>query len=228
MTADTTFVVVHAAWADSSSWAPVIHRLQQLGHNVIAAPLPLTSFSEDTAALNRVLERIEGPVVLGGHAYAGAVIGAANAESVRALVYVAAIAPDEGETVASLFTRAPAHRLAPVLEPDRHGLIWLPHSAFATAFAQNATPEQHAMLAAVQRPLSPACITEPAPRPAWKDRPSYFFVAEDDRMIAAETQHFEAARMNAHVRSVDADHVPMLTHPDSVTEMLLAAAHHSH
>lgn len=151
MTSDTTFVLVHAAWADSSSWTPVIHRLQGLGHNVIAAPLPLTSFDEDTAALNRVLERIEGRTVLGGHAYAGAVIGAANIESVSALVYVAAIAPDEGETVASLFHRAPAHPLAPALEPDRHGLIWLPHSAFAAAFAQDATPEQHAMLAAVQR-----------------------------------------------------------------------------
>ena len=152
MTTDTTYVLVHAAWADSSSWAPVIHRLQRRGHNVIAAPLPLTSFDDDVAALNRVLERLPGPIVLGGHAYAGAVVGAANIDSVTALVYVAAIAPDEGETVASLFHRAPAHRLAPTLEPDRHGLIWLPHSAFAAAFAQDATPEQHAMLAAVQRP----------------------------------------------------------------------------
>ena len=227
MTTDTTFVVVHAAWADSSSWAPVIDRLQRRGHNVIAAPLPLTSFAEDIAALNRVLERMPGRTVLGGHAYAGAVIGAANTDAVSALVYVAAIAPDEGETVASLFHRAPAHRLAPALEPDRHGLIWLPRSAFATAFAQNATPEQHAMLAAVQRPLSPSCITAPAPRPAWKDRPSWFLIAEHDRMIAAETQRFVAIRMNATIHSVDADHLPMLTCPDTVTELLLAAASHS-
>jgi pimeloyl-ACP methyl ester carboxylesterase len=226
MATDTTFVLVHAAWADSSSWAPVIYRLQQRGHNVIAAPLPLTSFGEDTAALNRVLERIGGRTVLAGHAYAGAVIGAANTESVSALVYVAAIAPDEGETVASLFHRAPAHRLAPALEPDRHGLIWLPHSAFETAFAQDATPEQQAMLAAVQRPLSPSCITAPAPRPAWKDRPSWFLIAEHDRMIAAETQHFLATRMNATIHTVDADHLPMLTHPDTVTEILLTAATH--
>lgn len=227
MTSDITFVLVHAAWADSSSWAPVIHRLQQRGHNVIAAPLPLTSFEEDTAALNRVLERVDGPIVLGGHAYAGAVIGAANSDSVSALVYVAAIAPDEGETVASLFHRAPAHPLAPALEPDHHGLIWLPHSAFAAAFAQDATPEQHVMLAAVQRPLSPSCIITPAPRPAWKDHPSWFLVAEHDRMIAADTQRFVATRMNATVHTVNADHLPMVTHPDSVTEILLAAANHS-
>lgn len=227
MTTEATFVLVHAAWADSSSWAPVIHRLQQRGHNVIAAPLPLTSFGGDVAALNRVLERAGGPTVLAGHAYSGAVIGAANTASVTALVYVAAIAPDEGETVASLFHRAPAHRLAPALEPDRHGLIWLPRSAFAAAFAQNATPEQHAMLAAVQRPLSPACITEPVPRPGWKDRPSWFLIAEHDRMIAAETQRFVAMRMNATIRTVDADHLPMLTHPDSVIDILLAAANPS-
>lgn len=224
MKKDATFVLVHAAWADSSSWAPVIGQLQQRGHNVIAAPLPLTSFNDDTTALNRVLERIEGPIVLGGHAYAGAVIGAANADSVTALVYVAAIAPDEGETVASLFHRAPTHPLAPALEVDLHGLIWLPHSAFAAAFANDASPEQHAMLAAVQRPLSPACITVPAPRPAWKDRPSWFLIAENDRMIAAETQRFVATRMNATIQSIDADHVPMLSDPDSVTEVLLAAA----
>lgn len=226
MTTDTTFVLVHAAWADSSSWEPVIRWLQQRGHNVIAAPLPLTSFGEDVAALNRVLERIKGTTVLCGHAYAGAVIGAANTDSVVALVYVAAIAPDEGETVASLFHRAPAHRLAPALEPDRHGLIWLPHSAFAAAFAQNATPEQHAMLAAVQRPLSPSCITAPAPPPAWKDRPSWFLIAEHDRMIAAETQHFVAKRMNAIIHTANADHLPMLTQPESVTEIMLAAATH--
>lgn len=115
MTTDPTFVLVHAAWADSSSWAPVIHQLQQHGHKVIAAPLPLTSFDDDIAALNRVLERIPGRTVLAGHAYSGAVIGAADTGSVTALVYVAAIAPEEGETVASLFHRAPAHRLAPAL-----------------------------------------------------------------------------------------------------------------
>ena len=224
MTTDPTFVLVHAAWADSSSWAPVISRLQQRGHHVVAAPLPLTSFAEDTTALNRVLHRVPGPVVLAGHAYAGAVIGAVNTDTVTALVYVAAIAPEQGETVAELFHRAPAHPQAPELTPDDNGLIWLPHHAFATAFAQNATPEEHAMLAAVQRPLSPSCITAPAPRPAWKDLPSWFLIADQDRMIAPQTQHFVATRMNATIRVTDADHLPMLTQPDSVTDILLAAA----
>jgi pimeloyl-ACP methyl ester carboxylesterase len=224
VTTDPTFVLVHAAWADGSSWAPVIRRLQQGGHQVVAAPLPLTSFAEDTAALDRVLHRVPGPVVLAGHAYAGAVIGAVNTDTVTALVYVAAIAPEEGETVAELFTRAPAHPQAPELIPDDNGLIWLPDHAFAAAFAQNATPEEHALLAAVQRPLSPACITVPAPRPGWKDLPSWFLIADQDRMIAPATQHFVATRMNATIHLTDADHLPMLTQPDSVTDILLAAA----
>jgi pimeloyl-ACP methyl ester carboxylesterase len=224
MMTDPTFVLVHAAWADSSSWAPVISRLQQRGQHVIAAPLPLTSFAEDTTALNRVLHRVPGPVVLAGHAYAGAVIGAVNTDTVTALVYVAAIAPEQGETVAELFHRAPAHPQAPELTPDDNGVIWLPDHAFAAAFAQNATPEEHAMLAAVQRPLSPSCITVPAPRPAWKDLPSWFLIADQDRMIAPQTQHFVATRMNATIHVTDADHLPMITQPDSVTDILLAAA----
>lgn len=219
-----TFVLVHAAWADSSSWGPVIRRLQELGHHVVAAPLPLTSFDEDTASVNRVLERVPGPVVLAGHAYAGAVIGAVDTETVSALVYVAAIAPEEGETVAELFHRAPAHPQAPELTPDVNGLIWLPRNAFATAFAQDATPQEQAMLAAVQRPLSPTCLVVPAPRPAWKDVPSWFLIADGDRMIARETQHFVATRMKATVHVTDADHLPMVTQPDSVVDVLLAAA----
>lgn len=226
MTTDTTFVLVHAAWADGSSWAPVITRLQRHGHHVVVAPLPLTSFTEDITALNRVLHRIPGPVVLAGHAYAGAIIGAADPDTVTALVYIAAIAPEQGETVAELFHRAPAHPQAPTLTPDGDGLIWLPEDAFAAAFAQQATPEQQAMLAAVQRPLSPSCITVPAPRPAWKDLSSWFLVADQDRMIASETQHFVATRMNATIRVTDADHLPMITQPDSVVDILLAAVNH--
>ncbi|BBZ28862.1 alpha/beta hydrolase [Mycolicibacterium madagascariense] len=224
MTADPTFVLVHAAWADGSSWAPVIGALQRRGHRVVAAPLPLTSFAEDVNALNAVLHRVPGPVVLAGHAYAGAVIGSADTDTVTALVYVAAIAPREGETVAELFHRAPAHPRAPQLIPDDDGWIWLPDNAFADAFAQNATPDEQALLAAVQRPLSPSCITVPAPRPAWHDVPSWFLVADQDRMIAPETQLFVAARMNATTHRADADHLPMLTQPDGVTDILLTAA----
>ncbi|MFM0221347.1 alpha/beta fold hydrolase [Paraburkholderia dipogonis] len=218
-------VLVHGAWADGSSWSKVIEGLKEQGINAVAAPLPLTSLGEDVAALDRTLERIEGPVVLAGHAYAGAVIGSSRSEKIRALVYVAALAPDEGETVGDVFYRGETHPLAPKLAQDRHGLIWLPQEAFAQAFAQHATPEELAVLAAVQRPISVSCIGEAVGRPLWKDRPSWFLVAEQDRMINPDTQHFLAARMNAHVRSYQADHAPIVTAPDAVTHVIAEAVH---
>jgi len=218
-----TVVAVHGAWADGSSWGPVIAPLQRQGLVVRAAPLPLTSLADDVAALDRVLEGIDGPVVLAGHAYAGAVIASARAERVRSLVFVAALAPDEGETVADVFNRAAPHPQAPKPAPDRHGAIWLPHEAFAAAFAQHAAPESTAVLAAVQRPIHLPCITTPVGRPLWRDRPSWFLVAEDDRMIAAETQRYMATRMGATLRSASVDHTPMASAPEVVVDIILEA-----
>ena len=220
-----TVMLAHGAWADGSSWSKVVTGLKAAGVASVAAPLPLTSLADDVAALDRALERVDGPVVLVGHAYAGAVIGATRSAKARALVYVAALAPDEGETVADIFYRAPPHPLAPKLAPDGHGLIWLPKDAFATAFAPDATPEEQAVLFAVQRPISPACITVPVERPLWKDRPSWFLVAEHDRMIVRETQDFMAGRMMAATRRRPVDHTPSVTAPDTVVEIILEAVH---
>jgi len=220
---EATVVLAHGAWADGSSWAKVIGPLVAAGIKVIAAPLPLTSFSEDVAALDRTIERAPDGVILVAHAYAGAVIGATRSEKVTALVYVAALAPDQGETVAEVFYRATPHPEAPKLAPDRHGLIYLPEAAFASAFAQNAEPQELALLAAIQRPISPACITVPMQRPLWKDVPAWYLVAEQDRMIAAETQRFMAGRMKARVRSIPADHTPLVTAPDAVVDIIREA-----
>jgi len=216
-------VLVHGAWADGSSWAKVIAALSAKNAKVLAAPLPLTSFADDTAALERTLERVSGPVVLAGHAYAGAVIAAVRSDQVKALVYIAALAPDEGETVAEVFYRAKPHPMAPKLAPDSHGLIYLPDEAFAAAFAQNASPDELQMLRAVQRPISPACITMPVGRPLWRERPAWFLIAEQDRMIAPATQHFMAERMHAKSRSCPVDHVPIVTAPALVVDIIGAA-----
>jgi pimeloyl-ACP methyl ester carboxylesterase len=220
---DVSVVLVHGAWADGSSWSKVISSLTAAGVRTAAAPLPLTSFQDDVAALERTLERVPGPIVLAGHAYAGGVIGATRHEKVRALVYVAALAPDEGETIADVFYRTAPHPQAPKLAPDAYGLIYLPDSAFAAAFAQNATAEELAVLAAVQRPISPACITVPVPRPLWKERPTWYLLAEQDRMIVGDNQHFMAARMRARVHARAVDHAPMITAPAAVREVLSAA-----
>ena len=220
MSHSATIVLTHGAWADGSSWSKVVTRLHQIGIKVVTAPLPLTSFTDDVAALERSLQRIDGPVVLAGHAYAGAVIGATRDSKVKALVYVAALAPAEGQTVADVFNMNPPHPKAPKLAPDSHGLIWLPGEAFAMAFAQNASADEQAVLEAVQRPISPACITVPVARPLWMDVPAWYLLAEQDRMIVPQTQRFMAERMKARISAHAVDHTPSVTAPTTVVTLL--------
>lgn len=219
-----TAVLVHGAWADGSSWKDVILGLERQGVRVLAAPIPMTSLSDDTAALERAIARTEGAVTLAGHAYAGAVIATVTDERVKALVYVAALAPDEGETVAKVFYREEPHPQAPRLAPDAEGFIWMPDDGFRNAFAQNATADQIALSAAVQRPLAVKCIQEPVPKPAWKSKPSWYLIAEEDRMINPKTQHFMAERMGATTRSLAVDHTPLLTAPQKVVDIIMEAS----
>jgi pimeloyl-ACP methyl ester carboxylesterase len=219
-----TVVLVHGAWADGSCWQNIILPLRRHGLKAIAAPIPLTSLTDDVAALKRVLERTSGPVILVAHAYAGAVIAAAQEERVASLVYIAALAPAEGETVADVFYRAEPHPEAPHMAPDAHALIWMPDDGFARAVAHKASSDQAAILAAVQRPLALACIQEKAPAPAWKTKPAWYLVAEEDRMINPATQRFMAERMNACIRSYRVDHSPMYTAPDLVVDVIVEAA----
>ena len=221
---DLTVVLVHGAWADGSSWEKVIRGLRAAGLKSVAAPLPLTSLTDDLAALERSVERVAGAAVLVGHAYAGAVIAETHSEKVKALVYVAALAPDEGETVADVFYHAEPHPKAPKLAPDAHGLIWLPEEAFAAAFAPNASAEEQTVLFAVQRPLAVPCINTKVGRPLWKDRPTWFLLAEADHMIVSATQRFMADRMKAEIRSHAVDHAPSVTAPHMVVDIILEAA----
>jgi len=224
---NATIVLVHGAWADGSCWQNIILPLQQEGLKVTCAPIPLTSLTDDIAALERVIERTQrtrGPVLLAGHAYAGAVIAGAKDDQVESLVYVAALAPAEGETVADVFYRATPHPEAPHLEPDMHGLIWMPAGGFANAVAHKASPGQTTILEAVQRPIAVKCIQEKAPVPAWKTKPSWFLLAEEDRMIAPETQRYMAERMGAKIRAHHVDHTPMHTAPNIVVGVILEAA----
>jgi pimeloyl-ACP methyl ester carboxylesterase len=219
----TSVILAHGAWADGSSWAKVILPLEQHDLRVIAAPIPLTSLSNDIAALGRAIERTRGPVILAAHAYAGAVISAVKNERVKSLVYVAALTPNQGETVGEVFYRGKPHPKAPQLAPDANGLIWMPEDSFGDAFAQNASSDMIAILAATQRPIALPCIQETAPEPAWKTKPSWFLVAEEDRMINPETQHFMAGRMGAKIRSHAVDHTPLVTAPQQVVDIILEA-----
>jgi pimeloyl-ACP methyl ester carboxylesterase len=218
-----TVVLVHGAWAECASWTKIILPLQKQGLGVVCAPIPLTSLRDDVGALDRALARIRGDIVLAAHAYAGAVIGATRNERVKLLVYVAALAPDDGETVADVFYREPPHAQAPKLAPDSGGFIWMPPEGFEHAFAQDADADLKSVLLATQRPIHVNCIQEKAPWPLWKDKPAWFLIAENDRMIPAKTQHFLAGRMGGTVRAHAVDHSPMLTAPGIVVDVLLEA-----
>jgi len=222
-----TIVLVHGAWANSSCWLDIILPLRRHGFSVTAAPIPLTSLTDDEAALQRAIERTTGPVILVGHAYAGAVIATTRDERVKSLVYMAALAPDEGETVADVFYRTAPHPSAPLLAPDTHGFIWMPEEGFGNAMAHRASLDQTTLMAAVQQPIAVQCIQKNASAPAWKAKPSWYLLAEDDRMIPRETQLFMAERMDAKIRSYNVDHSPMLTAPDIAVDVILDAARHS-
>jgi pimeloyl-ACP methyl ester carboxylesterase len=221
---NSAIVLVHGAWADGSCWRNVILPLQRHGLHVICAPIPLTSLTNDATALSWALERTSGPVVLVGHAYSGAVIAAVREDRVKSLVYISALAPDEGETVAQVFYRNPSHPEAPKLAPDSHGLIWMPDDGFRRAVAHKASLDQTNIASAVQRPIAVRCIQEAAPMPAWKTKPSWFLIAEEDRMINPKTLHFMADRMRAKVHSYRVDHSPMYTEPNLVINIILEAA----
>jgi pimeloyl-ACP methyl ester carboxylesterase len=222
---NSAVVLVHAAWADGSCWSNVILPLQRHGLHVMCAPIPMTSLTDDAAALSRALERTTGPVVLVGHAYSGAVIATVREDRVKSLVYVAALAPDEGETVAKVFYHDEPSPEQPKMVPDAHNYVWMPDDAFQRALAHRASASQASIAAAVQRPLAVRCIQEPVPKPAWKTKPTWYLVAEEDRMINPKTQQFMAKRMGAKVRPHPVDHTPMYADPEVVIDVILEAAH---
>lgn len=221
---NSTVVLVHAAWADGSCWGNIILPLERRGLRVTCAPIPLTSLTDDANALTRALERTNGPVLLVGHAYSGAVIAAVRDDRIRSLVYITALAPDEGETVAKVFYRDQPSPEQPKMVPDSHNFVWMPEDAFRRALAHKASADQAAIAAAVQRPIAVPCIQEPAPKPAWKTKPTWYLVAEQDRMINPKTQRFMAERMGAKVRPHPVDHTPMYADPNVVIEVVVEAA----
>jgi pimeloyl-ACP methyl ester carboxylesterase len=221
---NSTIILVHGAWADGSCWRNLILPLERRGLQVMCAPIPMTSLTNDATALSQALERTSGPVVLVGHAYSGAVIAAVREDRVKSLVYIAALAPDEGETVAKVFYRDPKPPESPKLAPDSHGFIWIPDGGFRQAVAHKASAEQTSIATAVQRPIAVQCIQEAAQKPTWKTKPSWYLIAEEDRMINPKTQHFMADRMRAKVHSYPADHSPMYTEPRLVIDVILEAA----
>jgi pimeloyl-ACP methyl ester carboxylesterase len=157
------------------------------------------------------------------HAYAGAVIAGPADKQIKALVYIAALAPGDGETVAQVFYREKPHPEAPHLEPDRHGFIWMPEEGFRNAVLHKASADQKIVSTAVQRPIAVKCIQEVTPTPTWKTKPTWYLLAEEDRMISPTTQRFMAERMGAKIHSHPVDHSPMYTAPNLVVDIISEA-----
>jgi pimeloyl-ACP methyl ester carboxylesterase len=227
MSENVNVLLVHGAWADGSCWAKVIPLLQAKGLRVTAAQIPLTSLEDDAAVTRRLLSNISGPTILVGHSYGGAVITAAgvDAPNVKGLVYITAFGLDEGESLASLAEQGPAPAGSSAVEPDDHGFLWINRTRFHDAFAADATDEEAAIMAVVQKPLHVASFTAKSGVPAWKTLPSWYLQCTDDQMIPPPAQGFMAERMGATVRTVAASHAVFMAHPVEVAEIIgLAAA----
>ncbi|MEJ2793418.1 alpha/beta hydrolase [Iodobacter sp. LRB] len=226
LNANVTVIAVHGAWADGSSWNKVSTQLISAGVKVIAAQIPMTSFSEDVLTIQQLLRAQSGPVVLAGHSYGAAVITAAGANNakIKGLVYIAGIVPDQGEAVGQVFMRAAPHQTAPQLSPDAEGLLWVTQNDFANAIATDATPVEQALMAATQKPIAAICLGEPLKQAAWKELPSWFLIAENDRMVSPETQRFTALRAGSKVVSLPVDHCPLMSAPENVADIILEAA----
>jgi pimeloyl-ACP methyl ester carboxylesterase len=220
-------VLVHGLYADGSSWSDVIVRLQSAGVRVTAVQNPLTSFTEDVAAVRRALEMQDGPTVLAAHSYGGMVATEAGVDpKVTALVYVAARAPDAGEDYTALTKRFPTAPASSGLV-KRGDYVQLNENAFLNDFANGVDPIKAQELYAVQAPnvatLSPDAKTTVA---AWRSRPSWYAVSRNDRTINPELERFMAARMKATTIELDAGHLSLVSHPTDVSQLILAAARH--
>lgn len=223
--AKPSIVLVHGAFADGSSWAEVIPLLQAEGYTVVAVQNPLTSLADDVATTRRVIDDQAGKVVLVGHSWGGSVITqAGNHDKVSALVYVAAFAPQIGQSSSQTGKGFPpppglAH---PVIGSG--GYMTLSPEAIARDFAQDLPARQTQVMAATQGPIKAQCFEEKLTVAAWQSKPSWFVVAENDRMIAPEAQRVMAANIKATMTSVRSSHVPMLSRPKEVAGAILAAA----
>jgi pimeloyl-ACP methyl ester carboxylesterase len=228
-----TVVLVHGAFADASSWNGVIARLQTKGVPVTAPANPLRGIAADSAYIAAVLEQIEGPVVAVGHSYGGAVItnAATDAKHVVGLVYVAAFAPEEGETLGaaeassqdSVLNSALVPRQYPTANGGSATEFYIDPAKARDAFAADLSDQQAALIAATQRPVSELAFSEPSGSPAWKDRPSWAVVATGDRAAGTDVTRSMAERAGATITEVDGSHVIMVSQPQAVTDVILEA-----
>jgi pimeloyl-ACP methyl ester carboxylesterase len=229
-TNDTNIVLVHGIWSDGSIWSKVIPVLQDAGQRVIAAQLPLRSLGDDVDTVRRAVEQLGKPTILVGHSYGGEVITNAgyNNPNVTGLVYIAALAPDEGETGTTLFETIPQYRgllqnFTSNVVIDSSGLSYLNPDKYPELVAHDVPSNEANVLAVAQKPTNESIAGEKSGPPAWRQIPSWYQISENDRLIPPEVQRIYAQRMNATVLSINSSHASLLSHPDEIAELILNA-----
>ena len=223
--AKPTVVLVHGAFADGTGWQHVIPLLERDGYNVIAVQNPLTSFSTDVETTKRVVDAQQGPVILVGHSYGGAVIteAAAGSPRVKALVYIAAFAPEAGEAIGAFGEKYPAP-LGAALKPDAAGFLYVDRAKFRDVFARDVPATEVSVMAAAQKPIIGNVFGATVTHASWKTIPSFYLVSQQDRAINPDLERFYAKRMGAKTVEVNASHVSFVSHPDAVARLIEQAA----
>lgn len=218
-------VLVHGAWADGSSWSKVLPLLQAKGLHAVAVQNPLNSIADDVASTHRLINAQDGPVLLVGHSYGGAVITeAGNNPKVLGLVYVAAFAPEEGETLGGMAAQYPTPPAYAEFRQVEDGYLVLTEKGVRENFAQDLTPAEQSLVYSVQGATQGAILATPITKAAWHSKPSWFVIASNDRTIAPEQEISTAKRMGAKTLTLPTSHVPMLSQPEKVADFVIEAA----
>lgn len=218
-------VLVHGGFVDGSGWQGVYNVLKAKGFNVTIVQNPTLSLADDVAVTKRAITQQDGPVVLVGHSYGGVVVSEAGTdEKVKAVVYIAAFAPDEGESVSSLIANPPAGAPVPPILPPVDGFLFLDKAQFAASFAADVDPEAAAFMADSQVPWGVEALAGAVTVPAWKRKPSYYLVAADDHMIPPSAQRMMAERAGATVVEVAGSHAVYVSKPEAVAKLIEEAA----
>jgi pimeloyl-ACP methyl ester carboxylesterase len=227
MSKKLNILLVHGAWADASGWSKIITVLTDAGYNVLATQHKLTSLEDDVETVRRAAETLEGPVLLAGHSYGGAVITEAAhlCPNVTGLVYIAAFALDKGESLAILSASGPVTPPgAAAIKPDKYGFLWIDRDMFADNFCQDVDKTLAHVMAVTQKPLSMASFEGKITNAGWAKLPSWYQVSMNDRMIPPEAEQFMAQRIKAKTITLPAGHASLVSHPAEIADFILGAA----
>ena len=221
-------VLVHGGFVDGSGWEPVYKILKQDGYNVRIVQNPTLSLADDVAVTRRAIAAEEGPVILVGHSYGGVVVSEAGTDpKVKGVVYIAAFAPDKGESVSSLIANPPPGAPVPPILPPQDGFLFLDRSKFAASFAADVAPEQAAFMADSQVPWGVEALAGAVSEPAWRVKPSWYLVASDDKMIPPPAQRAMAQRAGSLVVETSGSHAVYVSKPEVVAALIVQAARNS-